>query len=209
MTPAATATLMICYGSSSGRRSGRGSARSRVECACGFSRAPQATQLGMAPPPVIKLVAGGTEAAANVNPQRDRMLTLGPTRVPPATWRFSGPPRPGKRRWNRPLAHVQPLRDNCIYRAWRNEPRATSQHPRICTRAHASQGTPTPVRHLRFRRFWKVAPAIPAPTSFARPPVRGLYLRHRFPKSNYTAVGDQRQLVLPVLLPHQRMLPKF
>ena len=117
MTPAATATLMICYGSSSGRRSGRGSSRSRVECACGFSRAPQATQLGMAPPPVIKLVAGGTEAAANVNPQRDRMLTLGPTRVPPATWRFSGPPRPGKRRWNRPLAHVHPLRDNCPYRA--------------------------------------------------------------------------------------------
>ena len=30
----------------------------------------------MAPPPVIKLVAGGTEAAANVNPQRDRMFTL-------------------------------------------------------------------------------------------------------------------------------------
>ena len=88
MTPAATATLMICYGSSSGRRSGRGSSRSRVECACGFSRAPQATQLGMAPSPVIKLVAGGTEAAANVNPQPDRMLTLGPTRVPPATWHF-------------------------------------------------------------------------------------------------------------------------
>ena len=143
----------------------------------------------MAPPPVIKLVAGGTEAAANVNPQRDRMLTLGPTRVPPATWRFSGPPRPGKRRWNRPLAHVHPLRDNCIYRAWRNEPRATSQHPRICTRAHASQGTPTPVRHLRLSAILESAPGRSHPNQPCAPPGRGLYLRCRFPKSRYMAVA--------------------
>ena len=35
-----------------------------------------------------------------------------------------------------------------------------------------------------YPRFWKAAPAIPAPTSFARSLVRGLYLRHRFPKGN-------------------------
>ena len=127
----------------------------------------------MAPPPVIKLVAGGTEAAANVNPQRDRMLTLGPTRVPPATWRFSGPPRPGKRRWNRPLAHVHPLRDNCIYRAWRNEPRATSQHPRICTRAMLPRERQRPSVTCAYRRFWKAASAIPAPPRLARPPSLG------------------------------------
>ena len=61
---------------------------------------------------------------------------------------------------NCPSGLALTMHDNYPYRAWHDEPRTTSQHPLFCTRAHVSQGTPTPLPACAYTRFGKIKTAI-------------------------------------------------